>query len=175
MLCLVALTSLAAAIVADNATATNVGNPIWRAANVTSSGLVLGLTMAAMLLGHWYLNAPGMSLEPLKRLLSAATLAVSLQALLSGCDVASTVAAELRSAGAPELTSAPNTQQWFIFLALRWSFGILGVLALLWMARRTLEIPNTQSATGILYVAVIGVFVGELAAALLSAGFAAAV
>jgi hypothetical protein len=37
------------------------------------------------------------------------------------------------------------------------------------MAWRTLEVPNTQSATGILYVAVIGVFVGELAAALLSA------
>jgi hypothetical protein len=56
-----------------------------------------------------------------------------------------------------------------LFLALRWSFGICGVLALLWMTWRTLEIPNTQSATGILYVAVIGVFVGELAAALLSA------
>jgi hypothetical protein len=37
------------------------------------------------------------------------------------------------------------------------------------MAWRTLKIPNTQSTTGILYVAVIGVFVGELAAALLSA------
>jgi hypothetical protein len=37
------------------------------------------------------------------------------------------------------------------------------------MARRTLEIPNTQSATGILYVAVLGVFTGELTGLLLSA------
>ena len=27
---------------------------------VVTSSLVLGLTLAAMLLGHWYLNAPGM-------------------------------------------------------------------------------------------------------------------
>ena len=43
------------------------------------------------------------------------------------------------------------------------------MLGLLWMAWRTLEIPNTQSATGILYVAVIGVFIGELTGLLLSA------
>ena len=41
--------------------------------------------------------------------------------------------------------------------------------ALIWMAWQTLKIPNTQSATGILYVAVIGVFVGELTGLLLSA------
>src|SRR2546423_420997 len=33
-----------------------------------SGGLVLGGTMAAMLLGHWYLHAPGMKLAPLQRL-----------------------------------------------------------------------------------------------------------
>jgi hypothetical protein len=64
---------------------------------------------------------------------------------------------------------AAGSLDWWLFVALRWSFGLGGVLALLWMAWRTLEVPNTQSATGILYVAVIGVFVGELAAALLSA------
>jgi hypothetical protein len=37
------------------------------------------------------------------------------------------------------------------------------------MAWKTLQIPNTQSATGILYVAVIGVFTGELLGLLLSA------
>jgi hypothetical protein len=63
---------------------------------------------------------------------------------------------------------AVNTQ-WWLFLALRWLFGLLGPLALFWMAWRTLNIPNTQSATGILYVAVIGVFVGETMSLLLSA------
>jgi len=35
-----------------------------------------------------------------------------------------------------------------------------------------LQIPNTQSATGILYVAVIATFLGELTSLLLSAGLA---
>jgi hypothetical protein len=122
-----------------------------------SSGLLLGLTTAAMLLGHWYLNSPGMQLAPLRRLLAAAGAAVLLQALVSSigfaCEVryATTVSTHL-----------------LLFLLLRWSFGLAGVAVLLWMASRTLKIPNTQSATGILYVAVIGVFVGELTGLLLS-------
>jgi hypothetical protein len=111
-----------------------------------------------MLLGHWYLNAPGMSLEPLRRLLIAAAAAIVVQAVISAFGIATAWPAQT------ELSSA-----WILFVVLRWSFGIFGVLALLWMAWRTLQIPNTQSATGILYVAVIGVFVGELMAALLSA------
>ncbi len=131
---------------------------LFHTVSLLMSGLVLGLTFTAMLLGHWYLNSPGMQLAPLRRLLAAAAIAVSVQALISGVGLA----AEL-SAG------AQVSANWLVFIVLRWSFGVLGVLALLWMAWRTLEIPNTQSATGILYVAVIGVFVGELAAALLSA------
>ena len=61
------------------------------------------------------------------------------------------------------------TTQWWLFLLLRWSFGLVGVAVLAWMAWQTLKIPNTQSATGILYVAVIGTFVGETMALLLSA------
>ena len=52
--------------------------------------------------------------------------------------------------------------------------GLVGRLdrrreALAVMTWQTLKIPNTQSATGILYVAVIGVFIGELTSQLLSA------
>jgi len=55
------------------------------------------------------------------------------------------------------------------FIALRWLAGLIGVGALAVMTWQTLKIPNTQSATGILYVAVIGVFIGELTSQLLSA------
>jgi hypothetical protein len=158
---LVAASSLAAALVAQ---------PLHVAASlpealqpiaVALSGLVLGVTVAAMLLGHWYLNAPGMELAPLRRLLIVAAAAVGLQALLSGADLIAAL-----SAGADASVS------WWLFVALRWSFGLIGVAVLLWMAWETLKIPNTQSATGILYVAVIGVFVGELTAQLLSANSA---
>ncbi len=161
---LVAACGLASALIAQHSTVTSNTQLLTSTLTVTTSGLVLGLTTAAMLLGHWYLNAPGMSLEPLKRLLIAAAIAICLQAVLSGYDVASTW-----------MATTDVSKHWLMFVALRWSFGICGVLALFWMTWRTLEIPNTQSATGILYVAVIGVFVGELAAALLSAGSAAAV
>jgi hypothetical protein len=123
-----------------------------------SSGLDLGLTFAAMLLGHWYLNAPGMELAPLRRLILMAAAAIVAQMFVVGAGLAAEIAYR------PDATLG-----WYLFVVLRWSFGLLGVLGLLWMAWQTLKIPNTQSATGILYVAVIGVFIGELTGLLLSA------
>jgi hypothetical protein len=146
-LVLVALLSLAAAVSIVHSAMAVVG--------VVASGLVLGLTSAAMLLGHWYLNSPGMELAPLRRLLVAAGFAVILQAIISTMGLVALWQMQF-----------PVPLHWVL---LRWSFGIVGVAATLWMAWQTLKIPNTQSATGILYVAVIGAFVGELAASLLSA------
>lgn len=122
-----------------------------------TSGLLLGTTTAAMLLGHWYLNAPGMELAPLRRLLAAMGGAVALQAVLCGAGLALEASEQSLS-----------TQDW-LFLLLRWSFGLVGVVVLIGLTWKTLEIPNTQSATGILYVAVMGVFVGETMSLLLSA------
>lgn len=130
---------------------------LFLVANI-SSGLLMGTTIAAMFLGHWYLNSPTMELAPLRRLLLAMGAAIVLQTVVSIVGLAF----ELQFANY-------FTTQWLLFVVLRWSFGLVGVAVLTRMAWRTLEIPNTQSATGILYVAVIGVFVGELTAALLSA------
>lgn len=122
-----------------------------------SSGLLLGITMAAMLLGHWYLNSPTMQITPLRKLLVAMAFVIGLQMVVCALGVAG----ELALADAP-------TFQWWLFVALRWLFGLFGVAILTFMAWRTLDIPNTQSATGILYVAVIGTFVGETMSLLLS-------
>ena len=123
-----------------------------------TSGLLLGMTMAAMLLGHWYLNSPTMELAPLKRLILVMGAAVALQAVVSLLGLWGEIA-----------SGAALSTQWILFVVLRWTFGLLGVGVLAWMAWQTLKIPNTQSATGILYVAVIGTFVGETMALLLSA------
>jgi hypothetical protein len=130
---------------------------IWREVHATTSGALLGVVMASMLLGHWYLNAPGMAIAPLQRLLIAASTAV----VLHGALCAAGLAMELSTHGA--------TTHFWMLLALRWLFGLAGVVILIWMAWQTLKIPNTQSATGILYVAVIGTFVGETMSLLLSA------
>jgi FtsH-binding integral membrane protein len=113
--------------------------------------------MAAMLLGHWYLNSPTMELGPLRRLILAMAAALGLQVVVSSLGLWG----ELSS------VSAVSTQ-WVLFVVLRWLFGLVGVAGLTWMAWQTLKIPNTQSTTGILYVAVIGTFVGETMALLLS-------
>jgi hypothetical protein len=120
------------------------------ALDVVSGGLVLGITMAAMFLGHWYLNSPTMALEPLKRLVVMIGGAVCLRAAVE----AAGLALDLQ-------TNAIGTSQ-LLFLALRWLSGIVGTLVLAVMAYKTLKIPNTQSATGILYVCVIVTFLGEL-------------
>ncbi len=131
---------------------------VLNVATIVTSGFLLGMTMAAMLLGHWYLNTPTMELVPLRRLIIAMSVAVGMQAVVSALGLWG------------EVTYANEiTTQWWLFLLLRWLFGIIGVAILAGMAWQTLKIPNTQSATGILYVAVIGTFVGETMALLLSA------
>jgi hypothetical protein len=155
---LVAACSIAAAVFDESIVDTTGHLHWWSALSVATSGLVLGLVFASMLLGHWYLNAPGMELAPLHRLLTVSAVAVAAQALIVGAGLAAEISMR-------QTVDA----SWLLFVLLRWSFGLCGVLALLWMASRTLQIPNTQSATGILYVAVLGVFVGELTGLLLSA------
>lgn len=129
--------------------------PMELLGGITSSCL-LGFTVTAMLLGHWYLNVPGMKLKPLKVLLIGMAFALACRALTSAAgwtvDTGS-VSWELRSG---------------VLFSLRWIAGIAAVAVLCWMAWQTLRIPNTQSATGILYVAVILVFVGELSSHLIS-------
>ena len=120
------------------------------------SGAVSGLTVHAMLLGHWYLNAPGMRVDVLRRMIDLALVAWGLQAAVSAAAVL------------PWVPPADATAT--ALVALRWLAGLVGLPVLLVMARKTLDIPNTQSATGILYVACLAAILGELTAQLLAAG-----
>jgi hypothetical protein len=107
-----------------------------------------------MLLGHWYLNAPGMRVDVLAGMIR--------WALVACAPVAAVAAAAL-----PWLIPACGDPALATLAGLRWVAGIAGLPVLLVMALRTLDIPNTQSATGILYVACLAAIVGELAAQLL--------
>ncbi len=127
--------------------------------NPISGGLILGLTMGAMFLGHWYLNSPTMQIAPLQRLLRLMVFAIIFRGLICALGLAMQLGTE----------STPLTAG-AMFIVLRWLIGILTPLVLAWMVAKTLAIPNTQSATGILYVAVIATFTGELMSLLLSAG-----
>jgi hypothetical protein len=127
-----------------------------------TGSLLLGLVTTSMLLGHWYLNTPTMKLEPLKRLIALLVVTLGLRATVC---LTGGVLEAMR-----ETWTNFSPQTWGLFLALRWLSGLIGVLVLAVLTWQTLKIPNTQSATGILYAAVILAFIGELTSELLSAG-----
>jgi hypothetical protein len=127
--------------------------------NLTSAAL-LGTTVTAMLLGHFYLIAPGMALAPLLRVLTALFWAVGLRMILAG-------------SGLWSWTRTHSLLNWedetVLWLPVRWGLGIGGPFVLGWMASSAAKIRSTQSATGILYVVVILSFLGELTSQLLTA------
>ena len=128
------------------------------AAAALVSGLVVGLTVHAMLLGHWYLNAPGMSVSALRRMIDWALAVWAVQLVICLVTIAGDPTA--RPAAGDTATALSS---------LRWLSGLIGLPVLLVMSRKTLDIPNTQSATGILYVACLAAILGELTAQLLQA------
>ena len=123
------------------------------------SGLVTGLTVHAMLLGHWYLNAPGMRVDVLRRMIDVALVAWGVQLIVALAWVG------LAGATNASVSGGPTT---LALVSLRWLAGLAGLPVLLWLSRKTLDIPNTQSATGILYVACLAAILGELTAQLLA-------
>jgi hypothetical protein len=119
-----------------------------------ASAATLGAAMTGMLLGHRYLTAPGMPLAPLIWLNAGLGLATIFRCLVSVGALAT---------GSGLLTEST----YWIWLALRWLAGILGPGAACVMVHRILRYRNTQAATGVLFVAVIFTFIGELTADLL--------
>ena len=120
-----------------------------------SSASVLGGAVTSMLLGHWYLTAPTMSISPLTRLTTILGISLVVRLVISAIGW---------SYSATELQGS-LLWTWF---ALRWLAGIVAPLVLCGMTLRILRYRNTQAATGVLFATVILTFIGEMSAALLS-------
>jgi hypothetical protein len=143
------------ATIAVSVLAWNAGEPSWLTAPCAlASAASMGGAVTGMLLGHWYLTVPTMSIAPLVRMTWYFLAAIGLRLLLS--------ALGWLLGGAALHGSLPHT--WF---ALRWLAGILGPLVLCGMTLRILRYRNTQAATGVLFAAVILTFIGEMSATLL--------
>jgi hypothetical protein len=126
-----------------------------------SSAALLGSALSAMLMGHYYLISPGMSLRPLLRLLDVLGAAVLLRLCVDG------YALWAWKSGHAWSSLRGDALLW---LPVRWGLGLVLPLVLGWMAWESARIRSTQSATGILYVVVIFCFVGELTSQLLRDG-----
>ena len=123
------------------------------------SALLLGSVTVGMLIGHWYLIDTGQSIDPFVRIYKFFVAALFLQSsflMLS--------ALWIYLAGAPS-TLASLKMLWAkhsTLLVTRIVVGQAAPLVLSWMIWRTLLIPHTMAATGLFYMALLGVFVGEI-------------
>ncbi len=114
-----------------------------------------GLVLMDMLLGHAYLTAGKMTMKPFARL-NASLAMVAVLRLISA------------TAGVYLLNSMhPVRMFWGIYgllMLTRWLVGLAVPFVFLYMAHDCIKRRATQSATGILYVCGILVFIGEMIA-----------
>jgi hypothetical protein len=117
----------------------------WSVAGALVSAALLGSVNLAMILGHWYLVVRGMAIDPLKRL-TVATLVTAIAKIVLVAIVLFIEPRPLKD----------------IFFWMRAGWGLLGPLALYPMVWGTVKLRSTMAATGILYVDVVAVIIGEV-------------
>ncbi len=157
---IVGVAAAGAACVALVAAATLLtGWTAWLAALGLIAGLVLlGGVTNGMLLGHWYLNQPGLKPWALARLTDATLVGIMVTVVLGLISAgklanASTEGAVLGLPGFGESFSMVFFVAWL---------AVAGLTAgVVWMARRCVRIKSIQSATGLFYVALLTAGVSE--------------
>ncbi len=133
----------------------------WTAASAALGGLFVGAVLLTMNLGHWYLVSRSLPFQLLAR---GATLFAGL-AVLRAVLLAAAIVVNPRPEGLEALLSLDRDALFFLF---RVVWGIVGPLALSWFIWRTAEMKSNQAATGLLYVALVFVLIGELLASYLT-------
>jgi len=126
--------------------------PALLAANFLAGALLLGSSLSAMLLGHWYLVVKDLPVEPLRALTLLFFAGL-------GARLAATVAAFLLD---PAGGSAVVDRS-FLFVLVYGLFSVGTPIGMSWMVWGTVRIRSTQAATGILYGVVAFVLMGEAA------------
>jgi hypothetical protein len=114
-----------------------------------------GLALMDMLLGHAYLTASQMTMRPFARL----------NGTLGGVLIARAACAAILVAVMQQ--RYPLEMLWAVhglLIIMRWLVGLLIPVAFVYMAQDCINRRSTQAATGILYVAGVLVFIGEIVA-----------
>lgn len=122
------------------------------------SALVLGSGILAMMLGHWYLVTPKLSITPLKRYSGSYILLTVLTALELAIYYTFYVGwtAEIATPAGDKLFHED-----ILFVLFRVAWGILPTLGMSYWIWETVKMRSTQSATGILYAAMVCTMIGE--------------
>jgi hypothetical protein len=141
-------------------------SPVAAAVTIASflaAALAAGSVCVAMILGHFYLVIPRLSIRPLILLCRVLVGALAARLVLA--------AATFFTLGSPTPGVSTTRAATFLWQNLaveeglifwpRMTAGLMAPLVLAFMAWRTARIRSTQSATGILYVAVVFTTIGE--------------
>ena len=123
------------------------------------SSLLLGAATVGMLIGHWYLIDTGQSIEPFRRVFKFFVVVLIIQTTFL-----MTLPILLYFAGNSQTVMGID-QLWrehSILISARFLVSQVGPLALSYMIWQTLKIPNTMAATGLFYITLLGVVVGEI-------------
>ncbi|HMF08652.1 MAG TPA: hypothetical protein VKJ00_05910 [Thermoanaerobaculia bacterium] len=130
------------------------GGDAWTAAGAVLGGLFFGAVLLTMNLGHWYLISRSL---PFKLLARGAR-------LFAGLAAARTLllAAAMGLSGRQGLADLLSLERDALFFLFRVLWGILGPLLLSYFIWKTADMKSNQAATGLLYVALVFVLIGEL-------------
>lgn len=123
-------------------------------ASIALSSILLGACLMAMLLGHAYLTAGNeMTQQPFRRLVRILFLALAIRALLSGGTACFPWIRALEGQSPPIWTG--------MTVIARYAVGILVPGVFLYMVHDCVKHAANQSATGILYVTLVLIIIGE--------------
>ncbi|HEX4440184.1 MAG TPA: hypothetical protein VH854_08945 [Thermoanaerobaculia bacterium] len=128
---------------------------VWTVIGAIAGGLFFGAVLLVMNLGHWYLVSRKLPFQLLARGAGLFALLAAFRTVYLGV----AIAAHRHAGGVDALLSLERDALFFLFRVL---WGIAGPLALSWFIWRTAEMKSNQAATGLLYVALVFVLIGEL-------------
>jgi protein NrfD len=131
-------------------------------ASFLTSAALLGGTCTAMILGHWYLVIPSMKVSYLQSMVKLHIISLVLRIAVVAAAIFVAVVTWQPGLG-PSFRHYVQSLDG-IFFWMRVLFGLAGPVVLAWLTWETAKIQSTQSATGILYVDLFTVVVGELLA-----------
>ncbi len=141
--------------------------PVWLAAGFLLGALFFGAVVWAMNLGHWYLVSTSLPWGLLVRATEAFAVLAVLRAAFA--IVALGLVARASAGEAGEALAAlldPMRDGFFFWSRVMW--GLVAPLVLAPFVVKTARMKSNQAATGLLYVGLVFVLVGELLAAYLT-------
>ncbi len=123
-------------------------------------GIILCVSLFAMILGHWYLNVTGLPIKYLRKTTNAFWFFLIIRGLW---DIFFLVTKKIIHGGDSILIYQFLARVDGFLLSIALFFGTLLPIILIHFVLETLKVKSTQSATGLLYIIVIAVLMGDLA------------